>query len=159
VTASTDLTASTSAPGTQHVSAGAAHEMADEMADVAGAMFALLLLQAPDLSAHEDLPHRPAEEHVDLAVVQEEPAPVLMPSVPALAVAIAALDLDPSPAPVNVPSIAMPTSLPMPDLVPQADAEPAHQEAPPVPGIAIPLVASTPPHTLAMLSEIGFLDE
>ena len=162
MTASTDLTASGAGRATSSLSVPA-QEMADQMADVAGAMFALLLLRAPDLPAHKDVAHPLAVEPAGLAVALEEPlAPVLVPSVPALAVAIAALDLDmdTSPALAASISIAMPTSsLPMPELIAQIEPEAVHEETSPAFDRAIPLTASTPAPTMAMLSEIGFLDE
>lgn len=159
MTASTDLTASGAGLATSP-GAGSAQEMASQMADVAAAMFAFLLLRAPAAPVDHDVPHATPVEHTDVAVVMEAPAvPVLTPSVPALAVAIASLDLDPSPLPAAVPSIAMPTSLPMPDLLPQLAVEPTQGETPSAPDLAIPVIASTPAPTMAMLNEIEFLDE
>jgi hypothetical protein len=160
VTASTDLTATSAGPAASSLDAESAQAMADQMADVAGALFALSLLRGPDRLVNPDVHDGPAVEPADLSVSPEAPAiPVLVPSVPALAVALAALDLDPSPVPAGIPTIAMPTSLPMPDAVPQQQVERVPDEAVTPPTTAIPVIAPPAAPTMAMLSEIEFLDE
>jgi hypothetical protein len=160
VTASTDLTATGAGPAASSLDADSAQEMADQMADLAGAMFALLLLRAPDMPVDPDAHDAPAVEPVALPVVPEEPAiPVLVPSVPALAVALAELDLDTAPVPAGIPSLAMATSLPMPDSLPQHQAKLVSEEAVTPHTIAIPVSAPPAAPTMAMLSEIEFLDE
>lgn len=160
MTASTDLTATGAGPAASSLDAESEQVMADQMADVAGAMFALLLLRAPDMPVYPDVNDVPAVEPADLSVAPEVPAiPVLVPSVPALAVAIAALDLDPASVGAGIPSLAVPTSLPMPDSVPQHQVELVVEEVVTPHTIAIPVIAPPAAPTMAMLSEIEFLDE
>jgi hypothetical protein len=65
VTASTDLNASSADPVVGSADDGPAQEIADQMADVAGAMFALLLLQAPEQPVHPEVPQLPVAEPAD----------------------------------------------------------------------------------------------
>jgi hypothetical protein len=165
VTASTDLTASSADPVVGSADEGPAQEMADQMADVAGAMFALLLLQAPEQPVHPEVPHPPAAEPAAAPVaLATPPVSVAMPPVQVPTVATAVLDGGLTPVGAAIPSIAMPASLPMPDLVPQLELEQVDQGAPSAPDVVIPVIAAMPAPTMpsptmAMLSEIEFLDE
>lgn len=118
---------------------GAAHELAGQVADVAAAMFALLLVQTPDRSAPSTVP--PAAMSALPQASEELPASIALPLVPELGDAVP--DVSPPPAaPIAPASIAMPTPVPVAD--PQA--------------VDVPLAAGSP-RTMAMLSEIGFLDD
>jgi hypothetical protein len=159
VTASTDLTAPGTGPATSS-EAVSVQEMADQMADVAWALFALLLLQGAEKPVHTIAPDPPAAQPTEVPVAFEtSAAPILMPSVPALAVALAEFDLDPPPGPAGMPMIAVPTPLPMPGPVPQLEAEltPDATETPHA--VAMPAIVPVVAPTMAMLSEIEFLDE
>jgi len=130
-----------------------APEVISQMADVAGAMFSLLLLRTLGSPAEEGIPlpaaAEPAEAPVALA------ASVDLSQASALPLPVPVIDLDPPPAP-PILSIAMPSSLPVLDYVP----EPVGSPAPPEPEYAFPVPPSAPPPpNMAMLSEIGFLDD
>ena len=160
MTASTDLTVSGAGSSISSREAEAAQEMADQMADVAWALFALLLLQGAEKPVHTIAPDPPAAQPTEVPVALETSAtPILMPSVPALAVALAEFDLDPSPGPAGIPMIAMPTPLPMPGLVPQLEAELIPDAGQTPHTVAMPVIVSVVAPTMAMLSEIEFLDE
>ena len=160
MTASTDSTAGDAGPATSPPDAESARDMADQMADVAGALFALLLLQAAEKPVLAVSLDPPVSEPTEVPVTWEAPeAPVLVPSVPALAVALVEFDLDPSPDPAGVPIVAMPRSLPMPEVVPQLEAEPIPGEPASPHTVAIPVIVSGPAPSMVMLSEIEFLDE
>lgn len=130
-----------------------ASELVSQMADVAEAMFSLLLLRTLG---------SPVDEGIPLAAVAEpaDPPAVLAVSVDhsrasALPLPVPVLDIDPTPARA-IPSIAMPSSLPVLDYVP----EPVGPPAPPEPEYAFPVATSAPPPpNMAMLSEIVFLDD
>ena len=129
--------------------------MASQMADVAGAMFSLLTLGSP---VHEGIPASVVAEPADPpAVLSASAEPSQASAVP---VPVPLLDVEPALAPVIAPipmpaSLSMPASLPMLDYVP----EPVAAEAPAEPEHAVAVTASAPPPNMAMLSEIGFLDD
>lgn len=130
-------------------------EMVSQMADVAGAMFSLLLLRTLDNPIDEGIPLGAVVEPADPPAVlapahtSVDPLPAPVPPVP-----VPVIDINPAPAPA-ITSIAMPASVPLLDYVP----EPVAPEAPAEPEVVIPVTASVPPPTMAMLSEIGFLDD
>lgn len=129
--------------------------MASQMADVAGAMFSLLTLGSP---VHEGTPASAVAEPADTTAVL--PAAAEPSQASALPVPVPVLDVEPAPAPMPAPAPAI-ASIPMPASVPMLDdvPEPVAPEAPPghEPEHAIATLA--PPPNMAMLSEIGFLDD
>ena len=148
MTASTTNPDQTDEPGQPStMGAESARGIGHQMADVAGAMFGLLLLQRPE--AHQDIPRPetppqpPAESSPPTAIALPEvalPAVELPPQEPAAAT---------QPAPH---SIALPASIPMPDLPP--DIEPTTGG-----GLPVPVTVPEAPRSMALLSEIGFLDD
>lgn len=133
--------------------------MASQMADVAGAMFSLLTLGSP---VREGIPLSMVAEPADPPAgfsASAEPA-----QASAVPVPVPVLDVDPTPAPAIAPipmpaSLSMPASLPMLDYVPEPVAPEALAEPENEPDYGITVTASAPPPNMAMLSEIGFLDD
>lgn len=146
----------------------AAAELAQELALVSNALFAQLFPgtpmraiagvagvdgfepAAPASPAAPTPSAQPVEQTPVIVAVPSAPAPVSIPvDVPAAVVIPIAQPVEPPPA---VPPIAVP--IPVPVAVPLASADVALTETPPV------AVAHKPEHlSLAMLEEIGFLDE
>jgi hypothetical protein len=154
VSASPDHAASDAGPLPTTLDAESAQELWNQMAEVAGAMFSLLLLQAPGTPVQQDTPRTTvaAPAGSPAAVLEAPTASIALPRTPVLLtvpVPVPDVDLAPVPAPPP-PSIAMPSSIPMPDPVEEPTAV-AESE--------IPAIASEIPRTMAMLSEIGFLDD
>ena len=173
MTISTDATAIDDPPDA--MGAQPANAILDQMADVAGAMFALLVLHAPDGLSPQGgpppadpslvLPDSPLVPAAPAAAPLEKPSLVVPPALAtpaALAIPTVTLEPEPAPEPEPIvlpmpPSIAMPTSLPMPDLpagviteevLAQAEAE-----------IPVPAPRVEGPRSMALLTEIGFLDD
>ena len=153
---------------------GLAHEMVNQMADVARAMFSLLLVHAAREPVAEDRPqatyaepqaqHTPAQG-LELPDESLDLSPALMEVAP-LAAALPLPDTAPAHVPAAAtPSLAMPASIAMPGpdvpVLPTATVPDiaVAAVAPVAPVALVALVAPEAPRSMAMLSEIGFLDD
>lgn len=137
-----------------------AHEMVNQMADVARAMFALLLVQVPREPFNRDIPLAAiieSQPQLTQALALEVPRESIALSPAPVAAALPIPEDVPAPAPNGPASIVMPTSIAMP-----SQAVPVVPAVALVPDVAVPVpapAAPEAPRSMAMLSEIGFLDD
>jgi len=162
--------------------AHAAAEIAHEMVGVAGALFGLLLPRA-GRSIHQDLPSalvvrvdvvdEPGREPaaVPLAIPAPENVPIALPQTPVPSLPVPTMGPKVSLAPGAAPTAgALPATIPVPAApvdaftATGARAEPDDTQQPTSAAAdgwppAVATVAPVSPHAMAMLSEIGFLDD